>query len=66
MVFWVNLPSASVGSLLGLLFHPEDGGDMLLRRQASSETHGVETQNTVLLKVKMDSNVTHGTRTKIC
>jgi hypothetical protein len=64
MVFWLNLPSASVGFLLGLLFDPEDGGDVLLKRQALFETHGVETQNTVLLKVKMDSNVTDETRTE--
>jgi hypothetical protein len=65
VVFWFSLPSASVGFLLGLLFDPEDGGDMLLQSVRFLPKHnGVEIQNTLLLKVKTDCNVTEETRTK--
>jgi hypothetical protein len=44
----MNLPSASAAFLSGLLFDPEDGGDMFLcKGLAVSELHGITTEKAV-------------------
>jgi hypothetical protein len=53
-----SLSPTSAGFLLGLLFDPEDGGDVPPKRRAVSELNRVTTQKTILFNVYLFNRVT--------
>jgi hypothetical protein len=50
-VIIINFPPASASFWLGLLFDPEDGGDVLLKRRDMSELHSFKSEKTVPVRL---------------